>query len=71
MLLDRIALVEERHRSGEPESVGELSLEVSDLKSQLGQREKALKQAHLDIETLTAELEELDKQNQEATNVHF
>lgn len=68
VLLDRIALDEERHRSGEPESVGELSLEVSDLKSLLGQREKALKQAHLDIETLTAELEELDKQNQEATN---
>lgn len=67
VLLDRIALVEERHRSGEPESVGELSLEVSDLKSQLDQREEALKQAHLDIETLTAELEELDKQNQEAT----
>lgn len=49
----------------------ELSQEVSDLKSQLDQREQALKQAHLDIETLSAELEELDKQNQEATQVLF
>ncbi len=49
----------------------ELSQEVSDLKSQLDQREPALKQAHLDIETLSAELEELDKQNQEATQVLF
>lgn len=49
----------------------ELSQDVSDLKSQLDQREQALKQAHLDIETLSAELEELDKQNQEATQVLF
>lgn len=49
----------------------ELSQEVSDLKSQLNQREQTLKQTHLDIETLSAELEELDKQNQEATQVHF
>jgi len=49
----------------------ELSQEVSDLKSQLDRRDQALKQAHLDIETLSAELEELDKQNQEATQVFF
>uniref|UniRef100_A0A8C1K9R5 Thyroid hormone receptor interactor 11 n=1 Tax=Cyprinus carpio TaxID=7962 RepID=A0A8C1K9R5_CYPCA len=62
-----LTLAEERHKAGESESVLELSQEVSDLKSQLVQREQALKQAHLDIETLSAELEELDKQNQEAT----
>uniref|UniRef100_A0A8C1K8S6 Thyroid hormone receptor interactor 11 n=1 Tax=Cyprinus carpio TaxID=7962 RepID=A0A8C1K8S6_CYPCA len=66
-LVDRLTLAEERHKAGESESVLELSQEVSDLKSQLVQREQALKQAHLDIETLSAELEELDKQNQEAT----
>uniref|UniRef100_A0A673LE73 Thyroid receptor-interacting protein 11-like n=1 Tax=Sinocyclocheilus rhinocerous TaxID=307959 RepID=A0A673LE73_9TELE len=66
-LVERLTLAEQRHKAGESESVLELSQEVSDLKSQLVQREQALKQAHLDIETLSAELEELDKQNQEAT----
>uniref|UniRef100_A0A8C2ISR9 Thyroid hormone receptor interactor 11 n=1 Tax=Cyprinus carpio TaxID=7962 RepID=A0A8C2ISR9_CYPCA len=69
--IDRLTLAEERHKAGESESVLQLSQEVSDLKSQLVQREQALKQAHLDIETLSAELEELDKQNQEATQVLF
>ncbi|KAA0718112.1 Thyroid receptor-interacting protein 11 [Triplophysa tibetana] len=70
---DKVALVEElntaedRCRDGESQSAVELAQEVSDLKSQLEQREQAFKQAHLDIETLTAELEVLDKQNQEAT----
>ncbi|XP_052428107.1 thyroid receptor-interacting protein 11-like [Carassius gibelio] len=66
-LVERLTLAEERQKEGESESVMELSQEVSDLKSQLVQREQALKQAHLDIETLSAELEELDQQNQEAT----
>ncbi|KAK2896885.1 hypothetical protein Q8A67_011373 [Cirrhinus molitorella] len=66
-LVEKLTLTEERHKSGESESAVELSQEVSDLKSQLHQQEQALKQAHLDIETLSAELEELDKQNQEAT----
>ncbi|XP_056108990.1 thyroid receptor-interacting protein 11 [Rhinichthys klamathensis goyatoka] len=66
-LLERLTLAEERHRTGESKSAVELSQEVSDLKSQLDRRDQALKQAHLDIETLSAELEELDKQNQEAT----
>ena len=47
----------------------DLQQDVSDLKTQLDQREQALKQAHLDMDTLTAELEELDRQNQEATQV--
>ncbi|XP_059421982.1 thyroid receptor-interacting protein 11-like [Carassius carassius] len=66
-LVERLTLAEEKHKKGESESVMELSQENSDLKSQLVQREQALKQAHLDIETLSVELEELDKQNQEAT----
>ncbi|KAF4105936.1 thyroid receptor-interacting protein 11 [Onychostoma macrolepis] len=66
-LVEKLTLAKKRHKAGESESVVELSQEVSDLKSQLDQREQALKQAHLDIETLSAELEELDKQNQEAT----
>ncbi|XP_067277240.1 thyroid receptor-interacting protein 11 [Pseudorasbora parva] len=67
VLVERLTLAEERHRDEESKSAVELSQEVSDLKSQLDRREQALKQAHLDIETLSAELEELDKQNQEAT----
>uniref|UniRef100_A0A671L702 Thyroid receptor-interacting protein 11-like n=1 Tax=Sinocyclocheilus anshuiensis TaxID=1608454 RepID=A0A671L702_9TELE len=63
VLVERLTLAEERHKGLESESAVELSQEVSDLKSQLHQRE----QAHLDIETLSAELEELDRQNQEAT----
>ncbi|CAM4726205.1 unnamed protein product [Leuciscus chuanchicus] len=66
-LVERLTLAEERHRTGESNSSVELSQEVSDLKSQLDRRDQALKQAHVDIETLSAELEELDKQNQEAT----
>ncbi|XP_050981409.1 thyroid receptor-interacting protein 11 [Labeo rohita] len=66
-LVERLTLAEERHKAGESESAVELSQEVSDLKRQLDQREQALKQARLDVETLSAELEELDKQNQEAT----
>uniref|UniRef100_A0A672Q2C3 Thyroid receptor-interacting protein 11-like n=1 Tax=Sinocyclocheilus grahami TaxID=75366 RepID=A0A672Q2C3_SINGR len=62
-LVERLTLAEERHKGLESESAVELLQEVSDLKSQLHQRE----QAHLDIETLSAELEELDRQNQEAT----
>lgn len=66
-LVEKLNTAESRHSDGESQSVIELAQEVSDLESQLEQREQALKQAHLDIETLTAELEILDKQNQEAT----
>uniref|UniRef100_A0A4W4HJC8 GRIP domain-containing protein n=1 Tax=Electrophorus electricus TaxID=8005 RepID=A0A4W4HJC8_ELEEL len=60
-------LAEERGALGETEATGDLQLEVSGLKKQLEQREHDLKQAHLSIDTLAAELEELDRQNQEAT----
>lgn len=53
----------------ETESSEDLQLKVTDLKNQLEQREEALKQAHISMDTLTAELEELDRQNQEATQV--
>lgn len=55
--------------SSEAEVSEGLHLEVTDLKNQLEQREDALKQAHTNMDTLTAELEELDRQNQEATKV--
>lgn len=70
-LVAKLNTTEDRQGNGESQSAIELAQEVSDLESQLEQREQALKQAHLDIETLTAELEVLDKQNQEATQVLF
>ncbi|XP_036431079.1 LOW QUALITY PROTEIN: thyroid receptor-interacting protein 11 [Colossoma macropomum] len=63
-LVEKLKLTEEREHLAQTE---DLQQEVSDLKTQLDQREQALKQAHLDMDTLTAELEELDRQNQEAT----
>lgn len=70
-LVEELNTAEDRCRDGESQSAVELAQEVSDLKSQLEDREQAFKRAHLDIETLTAELEVLDKQNQEATQVHL
>ncbi|XP_062851781.1 thyroid receptor-interacting protein 11 [Trichomycterus rosablanca] len=61
-LADKLKLAENRSGSGTVESS-----EVADLMRQLDQRAEALKQAQHDIETLTTELEELDRQNQEAT----
>lgn len=68
-LVEKLNTAEDRHGNEESQSAMELSQEVSDLRSQLEQREQALKQANLDIETLTTELDVLDKQNQEATQV--
>ncbi|XP_030627630.1 thyroid receptor-interacting protein 11 [Chanos chanos] len=68
LLLDRLRIAEEERVSTcEADGAADLKHDVSDLLVQLEQREKALKQAHADIETLTGELEELDRQNQEAT----
>uniref|UniRef100_A0AAR2L6K1 GRIP domain-containing protein n=1 Tax=Pygocentrus nattereri TaxID=42514 RepID=A0AAR2L6K1_PYGNA len=63
-LVEKVKLAEEREHLIQTE---DLQQEVSDLKTQVDQREQSLKQAHLDMDTLTAELEELDRQNQEAT----
>lgn len=68
-LVEKLRLSENRGTSSEAESSEDLQLEVTDLKNQLEQREEALKQAHASMDTLTAELEELDRQNQEATQV--
>lgn len=51
------------------ESGGVEQGEVAELKAQLEKKKQALTQAQLDQDTLTAELEELDRQNQEATQV--
>ncbi|XP_052007166.1 thyroid receptor-interacting protein 11 [Xyrauchen texanus] len=67
VLVEKLRLSGEKQSAGESESMEELAQEVSDLKSQLDRRDQALKQANLDVEALTAELEELDGQNQEAT----
>lgn len=69
VLVEKLQLVENRSTVSGAESSEDLQLEVTDLKAQLEQREEALKQAHISMDTLTAELEELDRQNQEATQV--
>ncbi|XP_051507537.1 thyroid receptor-interacting protein 11-like isoform X2 [Myxocyprinus asiaticus] len=69
-LVEKLRLSEEKDSAGKSESTEELAQEVSDLKSQLDRRDQVLKQTNPDVEALTAELEELDKQNQEATQ-HF
>lgn len=70
-LAEKFRLAENRGASQEAESSEDLQLKVTDLMKQLDQREEALKQAHISMDTLTAELEELDGQNQEATQVCF
>lgn len=70
-LEEKFLLAENRVTSSEAGSSEDLQLEVTDLKNQLEQRGQALKQAHVSMDTLTAELEELDRQNQEATQVGF
>lgn len=42
---------------------------LDDLKAELGRREKALRATEEERDTLMSELEELDRQNQEATQV--
>lgn len=68
-LVENLRLAENRGTWSEAEGSEDLQLELTDLKKQLEQREEALKQAHASMDTLTAELEELDRQNQEATQV--
>ncbi|TSV02066.1 Thyroid receptor-interacting protein 11 [Bagarius yarrelli] len=66
-LMEKLQLAEKRDSSHATESLEDLQLEVTELTNQLKQREEALKQAHISMDTLTAELEELDRQNLEAT----
>ncbi|XP_060727570.1 thyroid receptor-interacting protein 11 [Tachysurus vachellii] len=67
VLVERLTVAENRSTSREAESSEEQQLDVADLMKQLEQREEALRQARISMDTLTAELEELDRQNQEAT----
>ncbi|XP_061097447.1 thyroid receptor-interacting protein 11 [Conger conger] len=64
-LLERVPCAEDSVKTeGEPDS----SLQaVEDLRKQLEEREQALKEVQQDRDTLSTELEELDLQNQEAT----
>uniref|UniRef100_A0A8C9VP00 Thyroid hormone receptor interactor 11 n=1 Tax=Scleropages formosus TaxID=113540 RepID=A0A8C9VP00_SCLFO len=71
---ERIEELEEQIQSCEKhvfscmEVVPEASLQmVAELKAQLEEREKSLVASQLDCDTISAELEELDRQNQEAT----
>uniref|UniRef100_A0AAY4DPT1 GRIP domain-containing protein n=1 Tax=Denticeps clupeoides TaxID=299321 RepID=A0AAY4DPT1_9TELE len=66
VLLEKQQITEDKGASlgGDPDSV---MGEVTELKSTLQLRDAALKQAQLDNETLSIELDELDRQNQEAT----
>lgn len=69
MLEEKLRLADNRDTSSEASCSKDLQLEVVDLKNQLEQRDEALNKAHTSIDTLTAELEQLDQQNQEATQV--
>ncbi|KAJ8411932.1 hypothetical protein AAFF_G00155700 [Aldrovandia affinis] len=55
---------EERGEEGDPETSPQV---VEDLRKQLEEKVQALKEAQQDRDTLSAEVEELDRQNQEAT----
>ncbi|XP_029114207.1 thyroid receptor-interacting protein 11 [Scleropages formosus] len=66
-LLERLKCVEDSVEKSQ-EVVPEASLQmVAELKAQLEEREKSLVASQLDCDTISAELEELDRQNQEAT----
>ncbi|KAM9341622.1 thyroid receptor-interacting protein 11 isoform 1-T1 [Symphorus nematophorus] len=64
-LQERLKMAEEQTSNNEAES-GE-SESVEDLKVELERREKALRNVEEERDTLMSELEELDRQNQEAT----
>ncbi len=67
-LQERLNTAEEQIvRNNEAESGESESLE--DLKVELERREKALRNTEEERDTLMSELEELDRQNQEATQV--
>ncbi|KAG7466136.1 hypothetical protein MATL_G00161590 [Megalops atlanticus] len=66
-LLERLRCAEEQvKRDGEGDHDAGPQV-VEDLRKQLEERERALKEAQQERDTLSTELEELDRQNQEAT----
>ncbi|XP_035249905.1 thyroid receptor-interacting protein 11 [Anguilla anguilla] len=65
-LLERVNCAEDSVQKVEAEPESSLQA-VEDLRKQLEEKEQALKEAQQDRDTLSTELEELDRQNQEAT----
>ncbi|XP_070776632.1 thyroid receptor-interacting protein 11 [Enoplosus armatus] len=65
-LQDRLKMTEEQIVSNNEAESGE-SESLEDLKAELERREKALRNTEEERDTLMSELEELDRQNQEAT----
>ncbi|KAG9336763.1 hypothetical protein JZ751_003111 [Albula glossodonta] len=66
-LLERVKCAEETMKKDEEKNPETSHQVVEVLRRQLEEKEQALKEAQQDRDTLTAELEELDRQNQEAT----
>lgn len=67
-LQERLKVAEEQINSNNAADSGE-SESLEDLRVELERREKALRATEEERETLMSELEELDRQNQEATQV--
>lgn len=67
-LQERLNMDEEQIVSNN-DAESDQSESVEDLKAEVERREKALRNAEEERDTLLSELEELDRQNQEATQV--
>lgn len=67
-LQERLNMAEEQIVSNN-DAESDQSESVEDLKAEVERREKALRNAEEERDTLLSELEELDRQNQEATQV--
>lgn len=67
-LQERLKMAEEQIVSNN-DAESDQSESVEDLKAEVERREKALRNAEEERDTLLSELEELDRQNQEATQV--
>lgn len=67
-LQERLKMAEEQIVSNN-DAESDQSESVEDLKAEVERREKALRNAEEERDTFLSELEELDRQNQEATQV--
>lgn len=67
-LQERLKMTEEQLVRNKEDESGE-SESLEELKEELERREKALRNTEEERDTLISELEELDRQNQEATQV--
>lgn len=68
-LQERLKMAEEQTVSSDAAQPDESVELVEDLKTELERREKTLRNFEEERDTLMSELEELDQQNQEATQV--